>query len=230
MNNRMHFRFGDLWMTEHGYVASSTGLVDGLSSAGITRELLVQAIDRGAREYNFSSKFHPKTNAGYRAWSSIVAQIREDLCSNFGWKSRDEGLLPIVYNSEQGLSLIICSGSDATGNSSVDNLTTRNPKGLRTKMHVQNNTSLNLFDDQESEEVQVIDPTQTWFFLYYFDFQNKEVRFEVSLATDFYDKKPTGWKYRIFFDSFSMNDSVQIETRNVQEFNEDIDFSIEVKV
>lgn len=198
--------------------------LDKLAEIGIPLEVLLQAVEAGYAAYISSTSFHPKTDAGFRAWSETVAATRQALKVN-GWINIDKNNVPLSFNEDLNISIGVSSGDENTG--TKNSPCTKNPKGSVTKRIVGRN--FDLFDDFLSDEDDPIDNHVHYSLLYYFDIDRQEARFELSVPVSFsvggYISK---WSNRYIFDPVSFNDEISLSV-DTSDSSEDIDFDIFLK-
>lgn len=207
-----------------------------LKSMGLSAEDFTFAISRAIYESRRSSPLHPRTSAMTRAWEEVVAAFRESVLSGLkGWNYTFDSGLEYTINSDLGLSIIATSGNKDTG--IIEGFPkTKNAKGSATENVISRN--LGLFGDDEEPEgeepenpAQIsIDSTQTFVFLYYFDFGAQEVRCELSRPSAMSGfnghNKISSWSERIILPAVPF--SAAIETPE-KEFNEEIDIVVSRK-
>ncbi len=199
--------------------------LDKLTEIGVEREVFIQAVEAGYFEYTNSTVFHPKTNAGYRAWSETVAAIRKALTLK-GWKIIDNKNVPLMFNKELNISIGVSSGDKNTGTKNIP--CTKNSKGSVTKKIV--NKNFDLFDDYLVEEVEApLDSHLHYLLLYYFDIDKQEARFELSIPVSFsFNDRISEWSFRHIFDLVSFNDEISLDVDS-SDSPEEIDFDIFLK-
>lgn len=207
-----------------------------LKSMGLMVEDFTFAISRAIYESRRSSPLHPRTSSMTRAWEEVVAAFRESVLSGLkGWNYTFDSGLEYTINSELGLSIIATSGNKDTG--IIEGFPkTKNAKGSATEDVISRN--LGLFGDDEEQESEKpecptsisIDSTQTFVFLYYFDFGVQEVRCELSKPSAMSGfnghNKISSWSERIILPAVPF--SAAIETP-AKEFNEEIDIVVSRK-
>ncbi len=204
--------------------------VDLTSTLGIKPEIFRDSIQSGLLFYKGVNKFHPVTAGGSRAWEEIVSMFRSSVIDQGeGWKAVQQNGIPMLVNSDLGISVVVTSGDENTGLISGEEPKTRNAKGHVTQGYVGQN--YNLFE--ETPTVTTIDRHQTWVLLYTFDKTKLEVRYELSLPTGASisgnkgKMKISEWQTRVVFTAIPFT-SVVIPT-STQEFTDDSDFFAVVK-
>ena len=89
------------------------------------------------------------------------------------------------------------TGNAETGKQGLEDPSTSADKGAVAQAYVKANRQLKLFQEQEG--------TQVWVLLYHYDQNLKEVRYELSLPTDFTKKKISVWGERLILGSIPNN-------------------------
>jgi len=196
---------------------------------GISPNIFRNALESGLALSRSVTKFHPVTAGGSRAWEEIVATFREQVIEhNDGWKALQQNGMPILINSERGVTIVITSGDENTGLNDFPLPKTKNSKGHVTESFVGRN--YDLFEKVNDIDAQVasIDKHQTWVLLYTFDKSKSEVRYELSLPTNTAISGTKGkikicdWQTRIVFPAINF-DEFSLSEFNT-DFTEDSDF------
>ncbi|TMS94089.1 hypothetical protein CWB58_05940 [Pseudoalteromonas sp. S201] len=196
---------------------------------GINPSIFRDAIHSGLVLSRSVTKFHPLTAGGSRAWEEIVATFRELVIEyNDGWKAVQQSGMPVLINSERGITIVITSGDENTGLKESSSPKTKNAKGQVTEGFVERN--YDLFDDMNNvdELFNPIDSHQTWILLYTFDKNRLEIRYELSLPTSTSISGNKGkikicdWQTRLIFPAISYNELALPELDN--DFTDDTDF------
>lgn len=192
---------------------------------GIEPSIFRDALQSGVALSKSVTKFHPLTASGSRAWEEIVATFRELVIGNYnGWKAVQQNGMPVLINSELGITIVITSGDENTGIKDLSSPKTKNAKGQVTESFVGRNYDLFSVDNS----VESIDSHQTWVLLYTFDKNKLEVRYELSLPTntDISGNKGkikiSDWLTRVIFPAISINEIVLPDIIN--DFTDDSDF------
>ncbi|SHO54434.1 hypothetical protein [Vibrio quintilis] len=194
---------------------------------GIAPSMFRDAIQNGLQYYRGVNKFHPVTAGGSRAWEEIVATLRLRIIENYeGWKAEQRHGMPVLINAKLGKTIVVTSGDENTG-VKEETPKTKNAKGGVTEYFVGQN--LSLFDEAESDigNITPVDSHETWVFLYTFDKNKSEIRFELSLPTgasisgNHGKVKITDWKNRVIFPAISFN---EMPDEFKAQFAEDSDF------
>lgn len=208
-------------------------LLDGM---GLSETIFEQAMLEGLHQLKKTTKLHPRTTAGSRAWEEIVASLREQLLSlNNGWEYDHKNGLSLTYNSSLGVTIVSTSGDKNTGLSIGIDPKTKNSKGAETQRYVGRN--YDLFSDDmginSSQETTRIDSMQTWVLLHCIDHTAKEIRYELSLPTGTALAASKGkvkidsWEKRIILGSVSFNDTSKLLEQ--PEFTEAVNFEVTKK-
>lgn len=194
-----------------------------MSASGLSEDIIRKAIELGVRTYKKATPFHPKTHGGSSAWGEVVASIRQDLKLK-GWSLLDQNGLSMVCHKDSGISIVISSGDKQTG--LEDGFpSSRNSKGAATSNFIDLN--YDLFKDEIVSSEEQADLSKTYVLLYFFDFDKKEARFELSLPTEMNAKGYIkGWKERMIFGPISLNAEPKFEDDARAEFNDDVDIDI----
>ena len=88
------------------------------------------------------------------------------------------------------------TGNAETGKQGLEDPSTAADKGAVAEGYVDANRQQKLFNQARDQQ-----GTQVWALLYHYDKTLKEVRYELSLPTDFSKKKITGWGERLILGS-----------------------------
>jgi len=92
------------------------------------------------------------------------------------------------------------TGNAETGKQGLEDPSTAADKGAVAEGYVSANRQYWLFNQAQEQQ-----GTQVWALLYHYDKTLKEVRYELSLPTDFSKKKITGWGERLILGSIPNN-------------------------
>ncbi|MCE2027022.1 hypothetical protein [Sessilibacter corallicola] len=215
-----------------------------LTSMGLSLEDITQSIVDGLSHFKRTTKLHPVTHAGSVAWGEINATLRALLIGkDIGWGHKHQDGLTITHNSDLGISIIATSGDRYTGNKNNIDPSTKNKKGPKARDIVISNSNLDLFEDNESnnicetiDNINAIDQTETWVLLYHFDKKQQEVRFELSLPKNISPihgeegkLRINRWRKRIIFNSISFDRSIDSRIGKLNGSTEEISFEISKK-
>ncbi len=148
------------------------------------------------------STLHPKGFNGTSGWAEGSAQVRAIMIPK-GWHPEDPQNQPRVTSRKRKLAITVSSGNAYTG---VPDRTpqTRNDKGAQTASSIKfNSRQTELFPrpaDGSDSVVPLVHENALWIFLYYIDFDNRELRFELSQPTAMSDQdKVNQWAIRYIF-------------------------------
>lgn len=204
--------------------------ISNIKSLGLTEEHLQAAIMEGLHEMRRSSKLHPRTDPGSRAWGGVICGLRRELlASDPSWKlSRVKGI-ELTHNKELNISIIVMSGDKDTG-LAEGSPKSKNPKGTATESLVTYN--YDLFNPQPTNITSIVDDTPidvnvTYILLYFFDHAKKEIRYELSLPVGMAHTKGktkvSAWKQRNILPAlpYESNDVVLKE-----DFNDELVFEV----
>jgi len=196
---------------------------------GIEHYIFRDALQSGLLLSKSVTEFHPVTAGGSRAWEEIVATFRQLVIEKYdGWMATQKNGMPVLINSEKGLTIVVTSGDEHTGLRDAPSPRTKNAKGHVTENFVGRN--YDLFEEKldNYEACSSVDSHQTWILLYSFDKSRSEVRYELSLPTNTALSGSKGkikiceWQKRIIFPPVSFND---IDFKSFEDdFTDDSDF------
>lgn len=151
-------------------------------------------------EYTTFDEDDAKMARGMRAYLVAVKTVRK-LLAPHGWRRKCEGNVELVVHPQKKLAICVSSANKYTGRQD-GTPHNRNKKGSECAHLVyQNQRQLFLpLKFGESHSINV-DEYETWFLLYFFDKDKKELRIELSLPLvyNWQEKIISGYKYRIPF-------------------------------
>jgi len=168
--------------------------------------LFRNAINGGLGGRNDVTPASAPTAAGIQQWLKTVEDARTLLAAR-QWHLHEQQNCPFVSSPDHAISIVVMTGNSETGKDGFDDPTNQAEKGAVAERFVQENLrQLELFN-QESFKLakRSQKTTQVWALLYHYDKTNKEVRFELSLPTDFSRRKITRWGQRIILGSIPNN-------------------------
>lgn len=176
------------------------------------------------------SSLHPKGFNGTSAWADGSAHLRSVMIAK-GWYAEDPNNQPRVVSRDKKLAITVSSGNEYTG---IEGRLpeTRNIKGSQTASSVTFNSRQGILFPVELPEDQMVVPMRPneqalWMFLYYIDFDNAELRYELSLPTAMAENgKVIGWSQRIIFPPLSF--SPEVDEHSIDDMP-DIDISVTPK-
>ncbi len=174
------------------------------------------------------SALHPKGYNGTSAWAYATSQLRA-LLIPYGWIPRDPQNQPRIVSKDGKLAITVSSGTPETG-VPEGNPQTRNDKGAQTADSVTHNArQMSLLPITESEFMQPPSSAgkELWMLLYYIDFDNHEVRLELSQPTAMSDAdKVNDWATRFILPPLSFSPEWDDHARDE---GPDVDFDITPK-
>lgn len=162
----------------------------------LTPELLSKAILKGLSARNETTRASAPTAAGGKQWFDTLDELRNLLLEK-QWNPHDQRNCPFVIAPDRSISIVVMTGNTETGKQGLEDPCTSADKGAVAEAYVKANRQLKLFQEQEG--------TQVWALLYHYDPTLKEVRYELSLPTDFNKKKISVWDERLILSSIPNN-------------------------
>lgn len=219
-------------MSQVYHLSESLIALDWLDQFNLSESIFYAAIGEGIYEFHKTTKLHPRTDGGVRAWGAIIAGLRFQLLSKNGWNYDRHYGLELTYNSNLNINIIVTTGDRYTGCLDKPIPKTKNKKGAATSHLVHANYDLFADDYLSKSDVPKIDSTETWILLYYFDYGKREVRFEFSMpiglsGTD--DSiKVSSWQKRVIFVPIPFETPLGKLEKEVG-FSDDVDINITKK-
>ncbi|WP_199154547.1 hypothetical protein [Chromobacterium sp. ASV23] len=199
--------------------------------SGLTKDVLLQALDQGVRQRLNCSPLLPITFPGQAQWAYTIEALRLQVCTS-GWKHESHHNLPVTISPNEDFGVVVYTGDEDTGRASgfPSNKTS---KGIKTQQAVlRNSLNLELFPEtlqnkEESEE----NTLKTWVLLYHLDISNQQrpvLRSELSFPSHFDIGlgKILAWKQRIILGEIDLSGDPDI----INAYNDDIDVPLEVPV
>lgn len=168
--------------------------------------LFRNAINGGLSARNDVTRASAPTAAGIQQWLKTVEDMR-NLLAALQWHLHEQQNCPFVSSPDRAISIVVMTGNSETGKDGFDDPTNQAEKGAVAERFVQENLKqLDLFN-QESFKLakRRQKTTQVWALLYHYDKTSKEVRFELSLPTNFSRRKITRWGERVILGSIPNN-------------------------
>lgn len=162
----------------------------------LTPELLFKAILKGLSARNEATPASAPTARGGMQWYATVEGVRSLLMEK-QWNTLDQRNCPFAIAPDRSISIVVMTGNAETGKQGLEDPSTSADKGAVAQAYVEANRQLKLFHEQEG--------TQVWALLYHYDQNLKEVRYELSLPTDFTKKKISVWDERLILGSIPNN-------------------------
>lgn len=150
------------------------------------------------------SALHPKGFNGTSGWAEGCANLRAVMIPK-GWLPMDPQNQPRVVSKNLKVAITVSSGTAHTG--VADQIPqTRNDKGAQTANSVNFNARQGLLFPgpvaSRDATWHVSGGQSLWMFLYYIDFENRELRYELSQPTSMSDTdKVNDWSMRYIFPS-----------------------------
>lgn len=165
----------------------------------LTPDLLSKAILRGLNARNETSKASAPTAAGGKQWFDTLEELRGLLLEK-QWNPHNQRNCPFAIAPDRSISIVVMTGNSETGKQGLQDPSTAADKGVVAEDYVSINRQQTLFNQAQEQQ-----GTQVWVLLYHYDKNLQEVRYELSLPTDFSKKKITGWGERLILGSIPNN-------------------------
>jgi len=165
----------------------------------LTPELLSKAILKGLNARIETSKASAPTAAGGKQWFDTLEELRSLLLEK-QWNPHNQRNCPFAIAPDRSISIVVMTGNSDTGKQGLEDPSTAADKGAVAEDYVTANRQHALFNQAQDEQ-----GTQVWALLYHYDKTLKEVRYELSLPTDFSKKKITRWGERLILGSIPNN-------------------------
>lgn len=165
----------------------------------LTPELLFKAILKGLSARNETTRASAPTAAGGKQWFDTLDELRNLLLEK-QWNPHDQRNCPFAIAPDRSISIVVMTGNAETGKQGLEDPSTAADKGAVAEGYVSANRQYWLFNQAQEQQ-----GTQVWALLYHYDKTLKEVRYELSLPTDFSKKKITGWGERLILGSIPNN-------------------------
>ena len=174
-------------------------------NASLNEELLREVSEHGYRARIEATELHPTTAAGSFHWHAAVYAIRSMLVEQ-GWKPEDSRNCPFIVSPDRTIAIVVMTGDSDTG--CIEGYPTNQAeKGAVLKQAVANNQrQMKLFNTGlvSAELANSKEATQLWVLLYHVTVGSNgkaEIRAELSLPSQFEQKKIIGWRERIILAS-----------------------------
>lgn len=165
----------------------------------LTPELLAKAVLKGLSARNDTTEASAPTAAGGKQWFDTLEELRNLLLEKL-WNTHDQRNCPFAIAPDRSISIVVMTGNAETGRQGLEDPSTSAEKGAVAEGYVSANRQQMLFKQAQEQQ-----GTQVWALLYYYDKNLKDVRYELSLPTDFSKKKITGWGERLILGSIPNN-------------------------
>lgn len=178
-----------------------------LSSLGLSKSILQDAVLRGQLAKRSVTKNHPPIAGGSMAYFETVCALRDKLLP-LGWVTDNSNNLCITRHASGECDLIVSTGDQNTGRAN-GHPTTKNPKGNLAKNYIENNQLS--FLGQEFDVVVDNSVHNTWMLIYFFDHEEDEVRLELSIPTSIDEQGyVTQWQKRILIEPISFEQAPNV--------------------
>jgi hypothetical protein len=132
---------------------------------GITVEHLARVVQAAAGGRNSATRFHPSSTPGSNMYSEGTAALRRELMGEPGWNFDEANQQPRTFNSDRRITVIVQSGDEMTGIDGPRAPRSKHGKGEATRLKVDVNTQLRLFDVKASDEIASDLALHTWVLL-----------------------------------------------------------------
>lgn len=175
-------------------------------SPDLELEAMTEINQSGYRARLEATPLHAVTAAGTYQWHAVVAQMRTHYVGK-DWTALDPQNCPMIVSPDRSIAIIAMTGNSDTGKPH-GSPTNQADKGSAVENRVELNKQYALFKQQTINGKQA---TQMWVLLYHYDAAMREVRFELSLPSDFHKKKIIAWDERIILGTISANPIDKIE-------------------
>jgi hypothetical protein len=161
----------------------------------LTPELLSKAILKVLSARNDTTRASAPTAAGGKQWFDTLDELRNLLLEK-QWNPHDQRNCPFAIAPDRSISIVVMTGNAETGKQGLEDPSTAADKGAVAEGYVSTNRQQKLFNQAQEQQ-----GTKVWALLYHYDKTLREVRYELSLPTDFSKKKITGWGERLILGS-----------------------------
>jgi len=131
-------------------------------------------------------------------WMKTVEGLRTVLTA-LNWENHNQQNCPLIRSPGRAISISVMTGDRHTGQNTGIAPTNQADKGVVAQDFIEQNRQLALLACENSQNPHV------WVLLYHYDRALEEVRFELSLPNDFYNKKITDWDVRLILGSLPNN-------------------------
>lgn len=178
-----------------------------LQLLGITSQQLREIVSKGQMIRATVTNNHPQTAAGTFVYHETV-RAKRDILMACGWTSHTVNNCELTAHPGKNITISVSGGNKETGNQ-YGTPQTKNPKGSQTELLVvENSNQLDMFSPNNEQQEDKLDDTtcQNWMLLYYPDFQNNEVRLELSLPTSIgRNGKVNNWRLRLILEPIQLD-------------------------
>lgn len=170
-------------------------------ASGLSEGILREALEAGWVESLKCTGNDPPNYAGLTIYAVATRRLRE-LTGPLGWRADNGDNYCTTVSQDGQVRVLVAAGDACTGTSAVP--CTRNTRGPRTRVAVQENVQLVLFEGY-AQKAPRLDKTlvgggscSTWMLLHYVDEGASETRVEFSLPVGMDDGgRVEGWHQRI---------------------------------
>lgn len=169
-------------------------------------EVLTEVMVAGYRARIEATPLHAVTAAGTYQWHAVIAELRTYFVGE-GWTAQDPQNCPMILSPDRSIAIIAMTGDSETGKPH-GSPTNQADKGAVVEKRVELNKQYSLFKQASANGKQA---TQMWILLYHYDQSTREVRFEISLPSEFHKKKIIAWEERVILGSISGSPMNNIE-------------------
>lgn len=204
-----------------------------LAEMGLTEQILSDSARAGHEAAAGATRHHPKSYAGYIAWSETMKALRDFLAVNpHKWEIDDIKGQPLVVNPKGTIVLTVASGDEATGRPGNTRPKTKSTKGPVTLNAVASNRGW-LFPELELDELVRINASkqrETWFLLICRDDKKQETRCELScpILTDSRGRI-SDWSKRIILPSIPYSDKPKAQSRKPDDSNQSGEVTVTIQ-
>ena len=200
---------------------------EALDALGLEREVLEQCVWKGQAKRHEATSHHPSNAGGQFAYLESVRAIRDSLKPK-GWKAKNEGNLELTISPDGKTAILVSGGDKFTG--TLENPSSRNPKGTETKRRVEYNHRLPFAepDMQTQQNEESTSEYEVWWLLYFFDEKAREVRCELSRPTGLNNRnRISDWSKRILLSSLKLDSEPSIQAIDkLPSYSEEVEIDV----
>lgn len=179
----------------------------------LNEELFLEANKRGYEARKEATPAHAPTAAGTYHWHAFIPALRTALIIN-GWQMKDHKNCPLIVSPDKNMMILVMTGNSDTGKKYA-NPSNQASKGSVVDEGVQMNKQYELFENAAISTLKRgISGTQLWVLLYHVERTkdgDKEIRTELSLPSQFKNKKILEWAERIILNPILLDTDFTIE-------------------
>lgn len=188
-----------------------------LQKLGLSKAILIEALQMGLQERINCSELVPVTFPGQAQWAYTIEGLRIQLRPE-GWAIDSHRNLPVTIAPDESFCIVVYTGDSDTGRLQGFP-TNKASKGIKTQEAIlRNNLTLELFPETlQTQQATAKDILKTWVLLYHLDASNPlhpVLRAELSYPSSFdqYSGKIMDWEERIILDEIDLSeDSIAIK-------------------